>query len=387
MSEQDVTHSSTKQRKSGRTSSGKQAPAIQRPANDDTEGWKAFWKERGQPWRTEPEIDKDRQQDLERCLANIPMEREKDILFFDGFQLNRNDIEWLLATQKKPDRIVYFNIDNEQRQRRESLALCGANLHKVNLSGLPMDRVNLLEANLEGANLREAHLEEAILIRAHLESADLTGVYLEGAYLGEAHLEGASIFKAHLGKAVLNGSHLEKTNLSMTDLREAYLIGAHLECTDLRFTHLEEARLMQAHLEGANLENAHLESANLTESHLEGATLCNAFFDRATALNNITLCNNKEQVFARLADLSWGDANLAVVDWSQITMLGDEHEARNYKKEIYQKKINRGKVIKTEHVWWSPKSRQFETNIKVELSHTRISLLLFQVYLCGCLIC
>jgi DNA modification methylase len=38
-------------------------------------------------------------------------------------------------------------------------------------------------------------------------------------------------------------------------------------------------------------------------------------------------------------------------------------------------------------LWWSPMSRQFETKIKIELSHMRISMLLFQVHLCRCLIC
>ena len=38
-------------------------------------------------------------------------------------------------------------------------------------------------------------------------------------------------------------------------------------------------------------------------------------------------------------------------------------------------------------VWWSPMSRQFETKFKIELNHTRISMLLYQIHLCGCLIC
>ncbi|SRR6266849_5623058 len=65
MSEQDAVQSSTKQRRSHKTSTanqqnGKQAPAAQRPANDDIEAWKAYWKAQGQPWRTEPEIDTER---------------------------------------------------------------------------------------------------------------------------------------------------------------------------------------------------------------------------------------------------------------------------------------------------------------------------------------
>ncbi len=69
MSEQDDAQSSTKQRRSRKINTtdqqnGKQAPALQRPANDDTEGWKAYWKAQGQPWRTEPEIDAEKQKHL-----------------------------------------------------------------------------------------------------------------------------------------------------------------------------------------------------------------------------------------------------------------------------------------------------------------------------------
>ena len=43
---------------------GMQIAAPQRPTNDDKEAWKAYWKTQGQPWRTEPEIDVDRQKYL-----------------------------------------------------------------------------------------------------------------------------------------------------------------------------------------------------------------------------------------------------------------------------------------------------------------------------------
>ena len=43
---------------------GTHAPAVQHFANDDKEAWKAYWKKQGQPWRTEPEIDQERQEFL-----------------------------------------------------------------------------------------------------------------------------------------------------------------------------------------------------------------------------------------------------------------------------------------------------------------------------------
>src|SRR3974390_2755205 len=104
MSEQEGVHSSTKQRRSHKTTTasqqnGKQAPALQRPANDDTEAWKAYWKERGQPWRTEPEIDTKRQKYLAE-RRNIQPNIEQGIYPFKEIKLSRADVEWLLATHE-----------------------------------------------------------------------------------------------------------------------------------------------------------------------------------------------------------------------------------------------------------------------------------------------
>jgi hypothetical protein len=179
---------------------GRQAVVQQRPTNDQ-ESWKAYWQAQGQPWRTEPEIDTERQHELKKQLASIPDVREEEILYFEDIQLNRADIEWLLATQKT-DRIVVFTRDNEQRQRHESLTLSGADLRNINLSDLPLQRVNLLGAHLEGANLQGSHLQEAVLTRIHLEGARLIKAHLEGADLVYAHLEDTDLIEAHLEGAL-----------------------------------------------------------------------------------------------------------------------------------------------------------------------------------------
>ena len=44
----------------------------QRPNANDRYGWSAYWKALDQPWRTEPEIDADRQNYLKKCLAIVP---------------------------------------------------------------------------------------------------------------------------------------------------------------------------------------------------------------------------------------------------------------------------------------------------------------------------
>jgi hypothetical protein len=46
---------------------------IQRPTNnDDREGWRAYWQAQGMPWRTEPEIDEERQRFLAERRAITP---------------------------------------------------------------------------------------------------------------------------------------------------------------------------------------------------------------------------------------------------------------------------------------------------------------------------
>jgi hypothetical protein len=70
----------------------------QRPtSDDDRDAWKAYWMAQGMPWRTEPEIDEERQ----RYLAQR-RDSEADIEIgnrpFKYVELDRGDVEWLLAT-------------------------------------------------------------------------------------------------------------------------------------------------------------------------------------------------------------------------------------------------------------------------------------------------
>src|SRR5207248_2378796 len=115
MSEQDGKQASTKQRRSRKTSTvnqqnGKQDPAAQRPANDDKEAWKTYWKAQGQIWRTEPEIDRERQKYLTECRAVKP-DIHKGIYPFRGIKLRRADIEWLLAIHENGRGPVDWNVE------------------------------------------------------------------------------------------------------------------------------------------------------------------------------------------------------------------------------------------------------------------------------------
>jgi hypothetical protein len=172
----------------------------------------------------------------------------------------------------------------------------------------------------------------------HLEGADLKWAHLEGALLIGAHLEGANPNIAYIKRCSLHWAHLEGT----------CLVGAHLEDADLGAAHLEGANLNLAHLEGANLYATHFEGKTMSAEDLEQirkyisgfpvtlppAILSNVFFGSATNLR-MPIFGDEKHGFVRFADVSWGDVNLALVDWSQITMLGEEKRARQ-KKRDYQ---------------------------------------------------
>ncbi len=49
-----------------------QVSTLQCPITDDPEAWKAYWEAQGWPWRTEPEIDAERQKYLAERRAIVP---------------------------------------------------------------------------------------------------------------------------------------------------------------------------------------------------------------------------------------------------------------------------------------------------------------------------
>jgi hypothetical protein len=65
-----------------------------------------------------------------------------------------------------------------------------------------------------------------------------------------------------------------------------------------------------------------MEQADLGKANLTGA-----FFDKRTKLNEANLADH-DGVGPMIADVYWGEVNLAVVDWSKIKMLGDEYQAK-----------------------------------------------------------
>jgi hypothetical protein len=276
MSEQDGIQSSTKQRRSRKTNNDnhqndKQAPAPQRPANDDTEGWKAYWKAQGLPWRTEPEIDAERQKYLTERRA-IVLDMEQGIYPFKDIEpkLSRADIEWLLATHENGRGPIDWS-DTTQR-KRDGLDLRGSNLQGIDLHNLPLARVC---GGVRGEDWVATTREQRHMAAVHWEGCDLRWAHLEGSTFTYAHLEGA-------------------------DLRDA-------------------------RLEGADLNRAILCQKKNGKSFV--ADLRKAFFDAETVFRYITLWD-ENGVAIRLADVHWGEVGLATIDWASVKILGEEYEAK-----------------------------------------------------------
>ncbi len=270
-----------------------QAEVQQRPTTQDSSAWQTYWQTQGQLWRTEPEIAAERQAFLTVRLSIKP-DLDQGIYPFKGIKLDRADVEWLLATHENGRGPV--DRHDEQQLERQGLDLRGADLQQVDLHHLPLSHM------LGGLNWKERNRTP--------ERRGVAAVHLEGAILSWAHLEGAELYMAHL----------EGADLYM----------AHLQGASLRKAHLEGASLRLAYLEGMTLSTPELEHSQQHEhvpASLPPADLRAAFFDNTTDLRSISL-GSEEHGFVRFADIQWGDVNLGVIDWSSVTMLGDEHKAR-----------------------------------------------------------
>ncbi|HCI82682.1 MAG TPA: hypothetical protein DHW02_23655, partial [Ktedonobacter sp.] len=242
-------------------------------------------------WRTEPDIDAERQQFLHQHQVLTP-DIYKGLYPFKDVSLTRADVEWLLMTHEQGRGPIDWS--DEAQRERQGLDLRGANLQHVNLRGLPL-------AGMVGG------LSKAEWIVTTLEQRAQAGVHLEHADMSEAHLEGA----------VLRGAFLQSASFRITHMEQATLFQAHLE----------QAYLRRAHLEGANLMYAHLEGAYFRKAWLTGADMRHAVCDNTTILEKVSL-NDAQWGCVRLADVHWNDCSLAVLDWRRTLPLGDETLAR-----------------------------------------------------------
>ena len=242
---------------------GNQAIALQRPSKYDSRAWKAYWKQQGQPWRTEPEIEAERQKYLAERRA-ITANIEQGIYSFKDIQLSRADVEWLLATHENGRGPVDWN--DESQRKREGLDLRGAKLNDTNLRHLPLAG---LQGGLTGDDWNQATTDQRHMAAIHLERALLGYAHLEGSILTHAHMQGADLYLAHL--------------------ESIDALGAHFEAP------------VPANFRGV-------------------------YFDASTKLEQSTIANDKH-VGIWLLDVHWGDVNLTELDWPSVWTLYYEQRA------------------------------------------------------------
>jgi uncharacterized protein YjbI with pentapeptide repeats len=270
-------------------------PALLAPSTDNREEWQAYWQALGQPWRTEPEINVDRQLYLAELLAR-PADVQLGIYPFKDIKLERADVEWLLANHENGLGPVDYS--DETQRHRVGIDVRGADLRHTNLQNLPLARLVGDVTWREWSDLSE---EQHLMAAVRLENADLKG----------AHLEEANLEYAHMQQADLRGAHLENANLGSSRMQGAYLEGAQLRGADLWLARLDEAFIW-----GTNLAEV-----NLRETHLHGAHL-----------NDQVILVDQQGVGPRFLDAYMDGTNLAILRWSQVHMLGEEYEARQSEK-------------------------------------------------------
>lgn len=285
------------------------------PAPEDYQSWPDYWKVQGMPWRTEPEIDEQRQRYLAERRAVEPDVENGIYPFRDengSIKLARADVEWLLATHESGGMRgpVDWALENTKpmEERRAGLDLHGADLKGVDLRRLPLAQLKSGPSALSSwrrfSDVRYG--EEAAI---HLQEADLREAHLEDAGLGCAHLEGADLSFAHLEGAFLLFAHLEDADLSFAQCKEASLDNAHLEHAWASSANFTKAQLEEAVLRSSNLAGACFKLAHLRHAELNGARLYDAEFEQAYVL-----------------DANWGDVGLSAVKWSSVRILGEEYD-------------------------------------------------------------
>jgi hypothetical protein len=112
---------------------GTQSSSLQHPTSNKPEVWKAYWKKQGQSWRTEPEIDVERQKYL-AARRGVTPDIGQGIYPFRDIKLSRVDIEWLLETHENGRGPVDWS--DEHQREREGLDLRGADLGDLPLAGI-----------------------------------------------------------------------------------------------------------------------------------------------------------------------------------------------------------------------------------------------------------
>jgi len=232
---------------------------------------------------------------------------------------------------------------------RASLKFATLDLRNAILSAAQLDKAVLGGVLLTGAGLGVASLRDAYLGGAQMADSFMDHANLQGAILREANLTRTSLRQADLRFADLGGATLDDAIMRNAKTQEARLIGASVRRVDLRASLLQNANFIQADLTDAYLYEAHLEGALFTDATLTGCDL------RRASLSGETRLNKAHLNLASLEQLRLGDANLAVVDWSEVKKLGDQKEAREWQKRDYRYRVPRDTRVQRIAQWWKPR--------------------------------
>lgn len=256
----------------------------------DPRGWPNA---RRPDWCREPEIAKERQDELE-TLRKIKPDVKLGQYPFAGVKLSRADVEYLLETHLSDGMTGPVNWYDGQHQRRDGLDLRGADLRSVDLSDLPLAKA-IFSLNFD-------QWEKTTMAKTDAARAKLDGVRFD-----RAHLEGAQMVAINCRRGSLESAHMEKADLQLATFEQSWLAKVNLGNANLRLSRFLFAWLAGAHLAGANLHGAS--------------------FDKATNLEGIVL-GTPDDGYAKLTDVHWGEANLGVIDWARLPLLGEERESR-----------------------------------------------------------
>lgn len=291
-----------------------QAITVQRPTTDGRDEWKAYWSAQGMSWRTEPEIDEERQQFL-GARRTIGLNTDDDVYSFrdenGSIALSRADVEWLLATHDNGRGPVNWQEEKGKApsEMREGINLSGANLQGVDLSDLPLTCLRSgLSVVVSNKNERwqKAKGEQAAIC---LKDTNLTEAHLERAALSHAHLERADLSHAHLNRAFLPFAHMADAILDFAEFDGANLGSANLEKVSASNTSFQGAQIEQANLQSGTFWVANFRGASLWAAILTGALFWRTSFHRTCLLY-----------------VQWTNATLLGIDWAH-TMLGEEYGA------------------------------------------------------------
>jgi hypothetical protein len=157
----------------------------------------------------------------------------------------------------------------------------------------------------------------------------------EGLDLRGADLRGVDLSRLPLARMLGGLAESKRGNDKQWECR-CQEAAVRLEDSTLFEAHLEGAQLQFAHPQRANLDTAHLEGARLYRAELEGANLRYAYLDRATNLDSTNLDG------AYIADVRWGDVNLALVAWERVVKLGDELKAERKSSSSLSERTKQG---------------------------------------------